>query len=271
MAKDIAADPGSIYLPRAKRHAELALRWLTCGWRLFRRNPWLLGGMGAACSSLFVGLTLIPLIAGPVIALLAPMFLASAYLAIDALTRQKTPLPPALRLVAVKQSPLELIGVFRNEDRIVPILLISLCSLTVALVVNALALLITGNAWAQPWAGLNIVALLAVLGASVAVLAIYFLLAASLVYALPLAFLQNEPLVPAIQRSFKASMHYVVALLVIATVVIAPSIVGALVSYSDFWLGCAARIAVAAVAWPIVAASLYCSYRTVFPPQPPVS
>ena len=175
---------------------------MTCGWRLFRRHPWALGGMGFFGSVLITGLTLVPLVGRPVVALLAPIFLASAYLAIEALMRQKIQLPLSLRLTVFKQSPRELVSVFRNEERVIPMLLVGLYSLTVALVVDALALLINGSAWGKPWASLDVIPLLAVLATALFVLAIYFLLAASLIYTLPLVFLQDQPLIPAAARSF---------------------------------------------------------------------
>lgn len=259
----------TISASRLKTHSELGLRWLNCGWRQFRRNPWLLGGMGLCCSVLTTPLGLIPLVGAPIIALLAPIFVASTYLAIDAMTRQKLPLPAALRMTAVKQSPHELVGVFRNEDRIVPVLLLSLYSLTVVLAIDVLALLMTGNAWAKPWASLDMLALIAVAGAMLVVLAAHLCLAASLIYALPLAFLQDQPLIPAMRQSFGASMRYGVALLVVFAFLLTPSAVGAVASYVAIWAGIAIRLALAAVVWPIVAASLYCSYRTVFPPATP--
>ena len=80
-----------------KKNAALGVRWLTCGWRLFERNPWLFVGMGLCCEVLIGVLALIPLLHGPMIALVAPMLLASAYLTIDSVVRQKLRLPAALR------------------------------------------------------------------------------------------------------------------------------------------------------------------------------
>lgn len=256
-------------MSRLKRHSTLGVRWLSCGWRQFRRNPWLLGGMGLTCSALISLLTLVPLVGRPVIALLAPIFLASAYLAIDAMTRQKLPLPASLRVAAFKRSPHELVGVFRDEDRAIPIFLLSLCSLTVALLVDVLALLVTGNAWAKPLASLDTTALVTVLAATPLAAAIYFLLAASLVYTLPLAFLRDEPLIPALASSVKASMHYIFALLVLFAFLLAPCVIGILAARIAPWAGYGVQLLLNAVVLPLVAASLYCSYRTVFPPPEP--
>lgn len=260
----------TIRASRLWTQSELGLHWLHCGWRQFCRNPWLLGGMGVTCAVLTTPLSLIPLVGAPVIALLMPIFLASAYLALDAMTRQKLPLPAALRMAAVKQSPQELLGVFRNEERMIPMLLLSVYSLTIVLAIDVLALLMTGNAWSKPWASLDVLPLLAVVGTVLFVLAAHLLLAASLIYALPLAFLQDRPLIPAIQQSFGAGAHYLFALLVVLAFLLAPLAIGALVSYVGFWLGIAVRLVLNAIVWPVVVASLYCSYRTVFSASAPV-
>lgn len=266
MAKEALAGTEKIHRTRLKRHGALGMRWLRCGWRQLRRYPWLLGGMGLSGSFFISVLLLIPLVGRPVVALLAPIFLASAYLAIGAATRQKMPLPPGLRLAAFKQSPRELLGVFRNEERVVPILLVSLSSLTVALVVDALALLAAGNAWSKPWGSLDVLPLLTVLITTLFLLAIYFLLAASLIYTLPLALLQDQPLFPALRLSFKAGVHYRIALVVLFAPLLVPTVIGALVASVAAWAGYAVQVILNAIALPVVAASLYCSYRSVFPP-----
>jgi len=252
-------------MSRLKRHSLLGLRWLQCGWRQLRRNPWLLGGMGIACSVVVSVLALVPLIGRPIVALLAPMFLASAFLALDAMTRQKLPLPAALRLPALKQSPIALLDVFRDERRAIPIFLVGLYSLAAALVIDLCALLVTGRAWTRPWSALDGTSLAAVLATVPLVLALYFLLAASLVYTLPLTFLKDEALAPALQRSVKAALHYVYALLIVFAPLLVAPVVGAMVGRSAPWTAHALQLLLNALALPLVACGLYCSYRTVFP------
>jgi len=249
-----------------KRHAVLGVRWLRCGWRLCWRHPWTLGGMGCGCALVIGVLTLIPLVGRPVIALLAPIFLAGALLALDALTQQKTPLPASLRLTAFKRAPAELLGVFRNEERVVPILLVSLCCLTVVLLIDTLALLVVGSAWSKPWGGLDLAPFLGVLVATLVALAVYFLLAIALVYALPLTFLQDQPLVPALRRSLKAGAHYRFALAAVLGLLLVPGVIGAVIPAAAIWPARLLQLVVNAAVLPLVVASLYCSYRTVFPP-----
>ncbi len=252
-------------MKRFKKQLEIGLRWVRCGWRLFLRNPWLLGGMGLFCVVGIAALTLIPLVGGLLIALLAPVALASAYLAIDKLSRQKMALPASLRGAAIKQSPRELLGVFRDDDRAVPMVLLGIYSLAVALLINIAVQLLAGSAWVDRWMNLDAGALLGVLATAILALSLYVLLAASLVYALPLAFLQDEPLVPAVGRSLKASARHLFALSVILGLLLAPFFLGAIASYLSIWATYLAWLVVGTVVLPVVAASSYCSYRTLFP------
>jgi hypothetical protein len=246
-------------------------RWLGCGARLFARNPWLLGGMGFTSALLLAVLALIPLAGALLIALLAPLLLASASLALDGVARQKAPLPAALRVVALKKSPRELLAVFRAEDRWLPAFATGLYSLAVVLLANLLVELIAGNAWVGRWAGLDPAALAGVLTAALALLLIYFALAASLVYALPLAFLQDEALIPAIGRSLRAGLQYPFGLLPTLALLLVPSLFAALAGLRSAWLAPLVWVLLGAVVLPLATASAYCSYRTLFAVKAEVS
>lgn len=220
--------------------------------------------MAVCVAVLFTLLALIPLVGPLMIALFAPILLASTYLVIDKVAHLKLALPEDLRREAVRQSPRALVEVFRDEEHVVPTLVAGIFSLAVVLMTHLLIRVIAGNAWVAKWSTLDIGSLLLVLLAGVVVLAVYFLLAAALIYALPLAFLQNEALVPAIGRSFRASLQYAPALLVVLTPLVLPSLLAALASFVSAWLGPPVWLLVAAVVLPVVATSVYCSYRTLF-------
>jgi len=246
------------------RQLELGRRWLKCGSRLFGRNPWLLGGMAVCAAILLTLLSLIPLVGPLVIALLAPILLASTYLAIDKVAQMKFVLPADLRREAIRQSPRALIAVFRKEDQIVPTLVAGIFSLAVVLMTNLLISVIAGNAWVARWTSLDLASLLLVLVAGLIVIGVYFLLAGALVFALPLAFLQDEALVPAIRRSFKASIRYALALGIVLAPLLLPSLLGMLASYVSVWIAPLVWLLVVTVVLPVVATSVYCSYRTLF-------
>jgi hypothetical protein len=252
-------------LRRIKKRLELGKRWLKCGWRLFGRNPWLLGGMGFSCAFLISVLLLIPLVGGLLIALLAPMLLASAYLVIDTVSNQRMALPASLRLAAVMRSPKELVSVFRNEEYLLPTLVASIYSLAVVLLINLLVRLVAGNAWVGHWMNLDILSFLGVFATALFAFVLYFMLAASLIYALPLAFLQNEALLPAIGRSLKSCARYIFALLILLGLMVAFFLLGHISAYFSVWAAFFVWLVIGTVVFPIVATSLYCSYRTVFP------
>lgn len=219
----------------------------------------------AACAALLLTLlALIPLVGPLVIALIAPMLLASTYLAIDRVAQMKFALPEDLRRDAIRQSPRGLILVFREEEHIVPTLVAGIFSLAVVLMTHLLIRIIAGNAWVAKWSSLDFGSLALVLLAGLVVLGVYFMLAGALLYALPLAFLQGEALVPAIGRSFKASMKYGLALIIVLSPLLLPSLLAGLASYVSIWLAPFVWLLVVAVVLPIVATSVYCSYRTLF-------
>lgn len=258
-------------MERIQRHAALGWRWIRCGWRLFQRNPWLLGGMGLCCALLFVALAHIPLAGGPFVALLAPSAVASFYIAIDGVSKQKMKLPSALRLAAIRQSPREFLNVTREETRLMQVLVMGLYSLVAVVLTDIVVWLVAGTALASPLASLSVPALLAVLVATLLRFAIYLLLIASLAFTVPLALLQNQALVPAMVDGIRRGLHYGIALLVIVAVMLTPLLLGFLASFLSAWLGYLLGIAAAAAVLPVSVASLYCSYRTVFTTAQPVT
>lgn len=251
-------------MQRVAKHLRIGGRWLSGGWRLFRRNPWLLGGMGLATAALVAVLALIPLAGGLLVALLAPVFLASAYLAIDGVQRQPMALPAVLRVPALKQSPQHLVGILRQPAHLPPMAVTCLFSVAAVLLTNLPVQMLAGSAWVADWSSLETGAQAGVLVATLLVFALYVLLAASLIYALPLAFLRDEPLFPSLRQSLRASRHFAVALLVLLAVLVTPFLLGALLSLISPWAGYALAFLLSAVVFPVTAASLYRSYRDIF-------
>lgn len=251
-------------MQRISKHFRIGRRWLTFGWQLFMRNPWSLGGMGFTTTVLVGVFSLIPLFGGLLVALLAPILLASAYLTIDGVYKQKIVLPASLRLTALKESPRQLIGVFRDATRIVPTAVACIYSATGMLLINLPAQFLTGGAWVANWSSLDRAALFGAVAATLLVFVLYVVLAASLIYALPLAFLRDEPLIPSLLRSLKASRHFVFALLVLLGVLLVPFCLDAIISKLSIWASKLAWLALGSVIFPVVAASLYCSYRDIF-------
>jgi hypothetical protein len=243
----------------------LGFRWLTCGRRVFLRNPWLLGGMGLWIVLSIAALAWIPFVGSMVIAFLTPLFLGSVYLAIDAVTQQKMSRPVLLYKRAIKQSLPELGAVFRDERHVVPAVVAALYCVIGVLIANVLIQMVAGGHWAKEWGSLGAVPLAWVVAAVVLAFLVYFLLAWPLVYGLPLTFLRRQPLFPAMRRSLKASLRNALALSVIFLFLMLPIVVGALVSLVSVELGYVVGLLLGVAVLPMTMASLYCSYRTVFP------
>lgn len=242
-------------LSRFRKQTELGLRWTTCGGRLFRRNARLLAVVGSGGALVIVALASIPFLGAPLTGLLLPVLVAAIFLALDASVGRTG------RPVSAKAA---LQSLFADQDRSIQIVVVSLCSMAVALLAALLMAQLAGSAWwIRPeldplaYARVAIAALLALALCSVA--------AGALIYALPLALLQQEPLLPAAKRSFKAAARHAGALAVLEGILLLPLALGAIVSFFGVGLGYLLAAVGAAVVLPLVVASLYCSYRTLFP------
>jgi len=251
-------------LKRFWKHLRIGRRWLVNGWQLFMRNPWLFGGMGLTAAVVLGVLALIPLLGGLLIALAAPIMLASVYLSLETTYRHNMVLPAELRMPALMQSPRQLLDVFRNENWVLPAVTTSVLSITTVLLINLLVRLVVGEAWVANWSNLDHVTIFAVLAVALLTFVLYVLLAASLIYALPLTFLRDEPLVPSLWQSLRASRHFTVALLVLLGVLLIPFLLGMLAASLSLWAGFLLWLVVGSITLPVVSASLYCSYRDIF-------
>ena len=252
-------------IKKLERQVDIGLRWLRCGWRLLQRNPYIFLGMALVALPVLLVLGTIPLFGNVLVALVVPIFLSSAVLVADDLSKQKMALPASLRTAALMRAPKELFRVFGDEDRLIPVLVLCLYVMAVALLATIAAHLLTGGAWASVWASLGIGGMLKVSVAWLLILVIYFLIGASLIYAIPLAFLRDQPLVPALGRSFRASTKHMLALAVIFGLVLAPFVCGKIVLQFSAPAGYVTWLLGGAIALPLTITSSYCSYRTAFP------
>ena len=251
-------------MQRFWKHLRIGRRWLVNGWQLFMRNPWLLGGMGLTAAVVLGVLELIPLLGGLLIALVAPIMLSSVYLSLETIYRRNMVLPAELRVPALMQSPRQLLDVFRNEKWVLPAVTASMLSVTTVLLIHLLLRLVVGEAWVANWSNLDHLALFGVLAAALLAFVFYVLLAASLIYALPLTFLRDEPLVPSLRQSLKASRHFTVALSVLLGVLLMPLLLGTIAASLSLWASFLLWLVVGSITLPVVSASLYCSYRDIF-------
>lgn len=252
---------------RLRKHVKMGVHWLNCGWRLFHRNPWLLVGMGCVSILIIILLTLVPFIGSLTIPFIAPILMSSAMLVVDELSKQKIALPPSLRVAAFARSPKELFRAIGNDQHIMAMLLMGIYALAVALLINISAHLISGGAWASDLLGLDATTLLKALATWLVIFLLYLVLAVSLIFAVPLVFLQNEAVVPALGHSLHAGSQYIIDLLVIIGLGFAPFALGAIVSPLSILITYMIWFIGGALALPIFITSCYCSYRTIFPTE----
>lgn len=248
-----------------KTQLRLPARWLKRGLRLFRRNPWLLLGLGTISAVLLGVLLLIPFLGGLLATAMAPMLLAGGYQAVHDTARLGQPIGGAPMTVAMG-APRAFLGVLRNGQLILALVMASICALIAALLINIVVRVIAGPSWANPLAALEVVPMLSVLAGMLAGFLLYSLLAMTLVLALPLVMFQDEPLVPAVLRSLRRCGRYAVAVLTLLALSLAPVYVHGALGMSSAVLGYLAAILVGVVTLPLAVAAFYCSYQDLCPP-----
>lgn len=252
-------------MKRLRKQLELGVRWLDCGWRLFKRNPWLLLGMALVSMVIVILLKLIPFLGSLLVALLTPILMSSGLLAVNDLSKQKMSLPTSLRMAAFARSHQALLRPLREEKYTVIMVMLAIYAVTMALLINISVEVISDGAWAWDLAGVQGSDLLmALAGKSLACL-LYLGLSMSLIYAIPLIVLRDESFVPALGLSVRKSARHIVPVAVILGVLVCPFIVGGLTSFISPPSSYAVWLIVGALALPLFATSCYCSYRTVFP------
>lgn len=252
-------------MKRLNKQLKLGVRWLDCGWRLFKRNPWLLLGMALAALVIVILLQLIPFLGSLLVALLAPILMSSGVLAANDLSKQKMALPASLRMTAFTRSHRALLRPISDEKYTVTMLILAIYAVTMALLINIAVEVVTAGAWSWDLASVQGSDLLTALAGKSMACLLYLGLSMSLIYAVPLIVLREEPLVSALGLSLRKSARYIVSLAVILTVLVAPFLVGGLTSFFSVPSSYAVWLIGGALALPLFITSCYCSFRTVFP------
>lgn len=249
---------------RAQAQLQIGMRWLGCGWRLYRRAPARLAAFGVAAGLAAVLVSWVPIVGALLLGALAPMLLGSACLVMDETARQgKTSRAPR-RGADLKAGARSLLRVFEKEARLIPLMLFGIYSLAVVLLVKILLWLTAyGVALDRARLAASIDLLGAVFGVLLA-LGVIVMLLASLIYALPLAFLRDEPVGTAVLLSLRTAIRHIYAVLVLLGLLALPAILGVLGAIHSPWAAYAVGIVVSPLALPWAAAALYCSFRTLF-------
>jgi hypothetical protein len=263
-------------IPHGNTGPGLARSWIVCGRRLVLRQQSLWYGMAAVYIVLGFLLTLIPFMGHLLLILITPMLLAGVIWG-RAQERQVAQTPPtesvpsAQRILQewIAQPAQELMCIFAQEGKMFGAVLLGIVTLGLVMVVKIIGYLLIGGSMiaglAADLAGgtpfITLLGMVLVAGLSV-------LLGMGLLYSVPLTVLGNRQPLDAISESFSVCRANAKPLLVL----VAPFFLVYVVILAAFanspWLGSLLTVSVGLLALPLFIAAVYCSYLTLFPPDP---
>lgn len=256
--------------------------WVKQGYALVRKVPELWLAMAAIYLALLILLELVPFIGWLILALFTPTLMLGALpvaqaLAGDGLPASVVPARPAgggfaawrdwLRAL-LTQAGRRLFSGFAEEDKLLPIMVISTFLLGGLVVIRILAQLLKVGGAALPAMLSGSVGpsvwLSALLGLLI-VLTFEALLIMAFLYAVPLILFRREYPIPAIQSSFSGSLNNLGAVAVFGAVfVLAVEVMRTLFFYFVFPFDYLAFLAIGLVILPVFVAGLYASYQELF-------
>lgn len=224
------------------------LSWLSCGWRIFTKNPWVWILLGLAFPVLIFVLAPIPL-GTLVFALLVPGLVAGLLAA-----ARDAEAGRALTFA-------HLFLAFRDRNRLTPLLVLGGVSLAGALASSGAAFMFAGSEMREmmeavragreftPTAGMREEMMLALLVA----LAVQLPVTMALVYATPLVMFRGAPAGAAMRSSLNACLRNFLPLLVFGAVYLVFAVVATLPLMLG-WI----------VLLPVSVGMLYCSYKDLY-------
>ncbi|CAB1370358.1 BPSS1780 family membrane protein [Denitratisoma oestradiolicum] len=226
---------------------ERAMQWLAEGWRLFRAAPAIWIALTVVLFVINILLNLVPVLGGLAAALLMPVFFGGLMAGCAAQARDED-----LQFDT-------LFAGFRTNTA--SLMTLGLLSVAAMVVIALLAFLVGGGAMMGSMMGRGMdpaggatLALGGMLMASLLVLALSVPVAMALWFAVPLVMLGNVAPVAALKSSFSACLKNMLPFLVYGVVVFVLTFIAAI----PFGLGLLVLV-------PVVIASIYASYRDIFP------
>lgn len=257
--------------------------WLQHGGQLVRAEPRLWLAMAAVYLALAIVLELIPFIGRLILVLFTPLLLlgalpVAAALAGKGLPAKTLPAAPAAGDLGARLRYLrELLGTgtqrlfdgARDDEKLMPIMVVSTLVLGGLVVIQILAQLLKANpgALADTLASgvSSSVWITAVLGVAI-VLALDALLVLAVLYAVPLILFRREHPLPAIAASFRAAVANLGAVAVFGGTFVVISVTARVLFHLlPFPLDYLVFVAIGLPALPLFVAGLYASYQELFP------
>ena len=252
--------------------------WAIGGWRVVRQDIGLWAGMGLIFMSIAIVLKLIPFIGLLLLVLLSPMLLAGAMQTASHIDQGMRVMPaptdsgpqqlPQRMLAWLQRATGRLFSAFTDEDKALPLMVISTLTLGTVVIINILAVLlkIDGSAMGAMLAGsigprIWVPALIGWL----LVLMLQLVLAMGALYAVPLILFRRELPLNAIAKSFSACKQNLVAVGVFGLpFLIISTLISALFFTLSFPRDYLAMLILGWLAVPFFATGLYRSYRDIF-------
>ena len=252
--------------------------WATGGWRVVKKEISLWTGMGLIFMLIVIALKLIPFIGLLLLVLLSPMLLAGAMQTTSNI-ELGVDVRPAASAAGLGQLPQRLIAglqhaagrlfsAFTDEDKVLPLMVISTLTLGTVVIINILAVLlkVDGSAMSAMFAGsvgprIWVPALIGWL----LVLVLQLVLAMGLLYAVPLILFHRDPPLLAIEKSFITCKQNMVAVGVfVLPFLVVSTLISALFFTLPFPRDYLTMLMLGWLAVPFFATGLYRSYRDIF-------
>lgn len=243
-----------------EQHWRLGLRWLHCGWRLVKRFPLTLLGLGLPAGALIAFIGPLPVVGMPLLMLLAPLWLAAAVVTLDTLAAGGDA-PPAGE--KPPGTAARVAGRLSQSNTMLTLLALGLVAMTAAVVINIAGHLLSGGQWQLGWSQLDLGGKALALLAGLAALVLYAGLYLGLGFGLVLIALQPGPARPALARGMEIAWRHPLELLLPLAVLLAPAALAAPVKSFSLPAGLGLAWGGATLSFPVFAAALYCCYRTL--------
>lgn len=252
--------------------------WAMDGWRLVKKDIGLWTGMGLVFMLIAIVLKLIPFIGLLLLVLLSPMVMAGAMQTADTID-QGTYVKPAASGSGLGQLPQRMVAwfqyaagrlfnAFTEEDKVLPLMVISTLTLGTVVIINILAVLlkVDGSAMSAMFAGsvgprIWVPALIGWL----LVLALQLVVVMGVLYAVPLILFRRDPPLVAIEKSFIACKHNLMAVIVFGLPFLVISmLISALFFTLPFPRDYLSMLMLGCLTVPFFVTGLYRSYRDIF-------
>ena len=256
-----------------------ALRWIGCGWRIWKRNLLFWWAVATTYILIAFALTRVPWLGSTILLMLSPIIAAGV---LSTVSQQLSPpknRPRSVRyllkrarsgpeklLVLARPLVRALFGSFTDEKRIMPLMGIGLGTALIGGLVELLGLNMTGAFYraSETVTDLGFFQGLRLAFAYLIMFTTYLVLTTVYVYLISLYVIDDRPLFAAAQASFKACIPNAIPCLVYVGTLVLPVLLAGLLIDVYLMSGLALLLVVGSVALPLLITSAYCTSRLMY-------